>query len=190
MAETTSPPTELQTSGGFRIQISQEGLSATQDNSLISRFMLYLFYCFLFLYAVYAFQFQRANFVPVLIVFAIFLPGFLLSQDHNLRCTRNALEVIDVLHGRTRRTRSFQRSEIKDIRFGVVSPFSKYSSCGLIFTVAGKNIKSLYGLKCVEAQKILNELQRLGYDVSFDPDMPMAVEMEQSRRQFWGTNQN
>lgn len=187
MTGTTPHQAELQTSGGFRIEVSQEGLAAIRDTSLMSRFMLYLFYGFLFLYAVYAFQFQKDNFVPVLIVLAIFLIGYLFAQDHNLRCTRDNLEVIDVLHGRTIRTRSFQRSEIKDIRFGIVSMFSKYAVCRLIFYGGRQNIKSLYNLKCIEAQTILNELQHLGYDVSIDPGMPMAVEMEQSRRKFWGT---
>jgi hypothetical protein len=55
----------------------------------------------------------------------------------------------------------------------------------LICEAAGKRIKMLYGLKSVEANKILNELQRLGFDVSRDPGMPMMVEMEEAHRRSW-----
>jgi hypothetical protein len=121
--------------------------------------------------------------VAFLLVVAIV--QFVFAKIHDVRCTRDSLEVIDISHGGTVRTRSFLKSEIKRVRFGTVS-YSRYSAVtGLLFTAQSNDIKALYGLKCIEAQAILEEIQGLGYDVEHDVAMPMTVEMELSRRKSW-----
>jgi len=40
----------------------------------------------------------------------------------------------------------------------------------------------LDGLEIIEAQRLLSELKRLGYDTVYDVGMPMAVEMALERR--------
>lgn len=162
------------------IEISQDELTVTKDRSKENTFSTYLVGC------VVALCFALYWGLP----FSLFLLtmvgiGYLLSRAHNLRCTRETLEVIDIIHYQGSETRSFSRTEVKGICFGAVS-YSKYGAiCGLVFEAAGKKIKMLYGLKSPEAQKILGELERLGFDVIWDPGMPMMVEMETSRRQSW-----
>lgn len=98
-----------------------------------------------------------------------------------MRCTRETVEVTDILPGRVKRT-SYARTEVKEVRFGTVS-IARYGSVnGLIFEVADKSIKTLYGLRSIEAQRILDELQRLGFRVYSDPGMPMMVDIEKSIR--------
>lgn len=93
--------------------------------------------------------------------------------------------MIRVVCSKVRGTRSFPRECVKRIRFGQVA-YSRYGgTTGLIFTVDGKQEKILYGLECIEAQKILDELQRLGYDIVRDVGMRMMVEMAESRRKRW-----
>jgi hypothetical protein len=124
--------------------------------------------------------------VAILLVLATL--RYWLVGIHDLRCTRDGLAVIDVFHGRKTKTRFFPRAEVRRVRFGAVS-YSKYgATCGLIFTAADKSIKTLSGLKCIEAQEILDELQRLGYNVVHDPTMPMMIEMERARRKSWFGN--
>jgi hypothetical protein len=115
----------------------------------------------------------------ILIILALFA---FFSSNNNLHCTRDKLDVIRVSCGRKNKIISYPEFEVKQIQFGVVT-YSRYGGIGgLIFTSSGKRIKLLRGLKCVEAQKILDELQRLGYEIVRDAGMPMMVEMELSRR--------
>jgi hypothetical protein len=181
----------IHTSGGFRIETYPDEIVVTKVASAESptgrmRFVRYLAYGALLSCASFALLISARQFLPFVVIFlAVAILRYLLVGIHNLRCTRDGLDVIDVFHGRKEKTRLFPRAEVKRVRFGAVS-YSKYgATCGLIFTAAGKNIKTLSGLKCIEAQEILDELQRLGYDVVHDPAMPMMVEMEQSRRKSW-----
>lgn len=184
VAESSPDSTELQTSGGFRIEISPEQLSVTDDTSAKSPLWLYLTYAAFLCYVLVS-EGRSSAFLFLLLLSAIRAFQYLFVGVHNLRCTRENLEVIDVFHGRAKKTRSYKRSDVTGISFGTVS-FSRYGATGgMIFEAAGKRIKALYGLKCVEAQKLLNELQRLGFDVCRDPGMPMMIEMEQSRRKSW-----
>jgi hypothetical protein len=176
-------PTDVETSGGFRIETSPEKLTVTRAMSSKARLWIYLTYAFIFFYLL--FSVGRSSAFLLLLLLAIGGLRYLFNGVHNLRCDRNNLEVIDIFPGRTKRTRSYNQSEVSGIRFGAVS-FSRYgANGGLIFEVAGKKIKLLYGLKCIEAQKILDELQRLGFNVLHDPGMSMMIEMEQSRRKSW-----
>ncbi len=185
MAENADCSTDLQTSGGFRIEITPVGLTV-EKAAETQTLWIYLIYAVIFCYFFYALVSvgRPASFL-LLLPLAVGVIQYWFVGIHNLRCTRENIEVIDVIRGRTRRVRSYPRDSVKGIRYGGVS-FSMYSSiCGLILEVEGKPVKTLYGLKCVEAKKILDELQRLGFNVCHDPAMPMMVEMEQSRRKSW-----
>ncbi|MGA9069377.1 MAG: hypothetical protein WB424_03915 [Terracidiphilus sp.] len=196
--ETSSLSSTIVNSGGFRIEIRPDELAVTADKkafgspkkSAIRLFIRYLIFGFFGLYTLFFLvpkfidfnSTGKITFMAFIII--VFCIGWL-SGSTNIRCTRENLEVIRVRLGRANQTTLYAKDRVKDICFGVVSPvISKYPVCGIIFTVAGKKIKTLDGLKVVEAQKILAELQRLGYSVVQDVGMPMAVEMELERRNF------
>jgi hypothetical protein len=82
--------------------------------------------------------------------------GVLYSGAVNLTCTRDEVQATWIRFGKVKRI--------------------------LTFLAGGKLVKCLPGLKCVEAQLILNELERMGFDVVRDPEMPTMVQVEQSRR--------
>ena len=100
-----------------------------------------------------------------------------------IRCTPDVLEVLFVVRGCLRRTVSFARSEVKKIQYddGLPSLFQGPSGC-MIFQAGDQQIRCLHGLKSIEAQRILTELQRMRFDTVRDSGMPMIIEMEQSRR--------
>lgn len=185
MAGVTVNSPETQVSGGFRLEVSSDEFSVAEATSTRTRLWTSLLYAVVFGYILVSAAFSASSIITIGVLFLAGALQYLFVGVHNLRCTRDYLQVIDVIRGRTTRTRSFLRTEVKDIRFGAVS-FSRYGSIGgLIFEVAGKKIKALYGLRCIEAQKILDELQRLGFDVCRDVGMPMMIEMERSRRSSW-----
>lgn len=189
-SDATRPITSAQTSGGFRIDIGNDGLAVTAISpfrfSRPSR-KTYLLLGLAFCVGLSLLQASGSVFViGAAFVLVVLILRYTFVETHNLRCTRDNLEVIDLVRGRTRKTRVFLRTAVREIRFGPVS-YGRYGAvCGLIFTVADEKVKVLSGLQCVEAQKILDELQRLGYDTVRDVGMPMMVEMEESRRKFWG----
>jgi hypothetical protein len=191
---TESQSVRVQTTGGFRIETHPDEIIVTkavsaEDATATKRWLRYCAYGALLSCALFALLISARRYPLFLtILLAIAVLQYLFGGVHNLRCTRESLDVVDIVHGRIRRTRSFPQSEVKRVRFAAVS-YSKYGAItGLVFTAAGKNIKTLYGLKCVEAQQILYEIQRLGYDVEHDVAMPMMVEMEQSRCKSWFCN--
>jgi hypothetical protein len=184
MAVPAAHLTEVQNSSGFRIETSADALTVIEARSAGQRLTEYAIYALLIGWCVIKAVSEGQYFI--LVIAAALAIGILRGLSiHNVRCGRDNLEVIDVFCGRTTGTRSYAQTDVKRIRFGAVS-FSKYGSVGgLIFEVSGERVKVLYGLKCIEAQKILSELQRLGFDVLVDVGMPMMVEMEQSRRRSW-----
>lgn len=185
MAAVTANPAQVHISGGFRIEISPDELSIAQAASNRARLCMYLLYALVFCCVVVTAGWSPSSLIIIGVVLVAGLFRYLFVGVHNLHCTRGKLEVIDVIRGRTKRVRSYPLTEIKGITFGAVS-FSRYGATGgLIFEVGEKRIKALYGLKCIEAQKVLDELQRLGFDVCRDVGMPMMIEMEQSRRNSW-----
>lgn len=100
-----------------------------------------------------------------------------------LICSREWLQITSVDFGHSWRRRNFA---IRDVgggcRFGEVG-VSKYGAVyGLRFEANGKRFKCLRGLKSIEAQIILRELERLGVSISNDPSMPGMVEQEKPRR--------
>ena len=177
-AESTS--TDVRISGGFRIEISPQELIVTKTgSSAVSTLVL------LAVLALGALLSDSSLVYSAIVVSAVLIGWYLSGVDHNLRCTRERLEVLDVFQIRAPKTRTYPCSDVKQIAFSAVS-FSKYGSInGLAFEACGKRVKMLYGLKSVEAKIILDELERLGFDVFHDVAMPMMIEMEQSRRKSW-----
>ena len=95
--------------------------------------------------------------VAASVVWAVF------SGDNNVRCTQEALEVIHMVRGRVRLTRSFLRREVKDIRYVVPDlPLLGPPPC-LTFVAAGRRIRCLSGLSCYQAERILAEFRRMGF---------------------------
>jgi hypothetical protein len=185
MVETARQP-EVLIGGGFRIEIAGDELNVTADKSrTATQFGPYLVAAF----ALCAFVLKVTvshDFFSVALVGTFFVVVFgmqyFLARDRNLRSTRDTLQVVEMQRGNVSKTTSYGRSDVGQITFGGVS-YSKYgATCGLIFRSGGNRVKMLYGLKCVEAQKILGELDRLGYDVEHDVGMPMMVEIELERR--------
>jgi hypothetical protein len=115
--------------------------------------------------------------LPLLIVWEM-----LYSGSVNLKCTRDAVQLTRMVFGKVRRNLSFSKNDVT--RFQYVDGFNPLNgrSGYLSFFVGERLIKCLPGLKCVEAQLILNELERLGFDVVSSPAMSGMVQMEQSRR--------
>jgi len=181
MIGATTRATDVRISRGFRIEISPDELTVTESRPIAIRFAIYLGYfgliCFIF---IRPFLHNRT---VILFVIALATIRFLSLGTHNLRCTVNNLEVIDTVRGKIKKTRTYPLADVKRIRFGPVALFGFIT--GLIFDAAGKPARVLFGLRCVEARMILDEFQRLGFDVQRDPGMPMMVEMEDSRRKSW-----
>jgi hypothetical protein len=116
-------------------------------------------------------------FLPLIIAL-----GVLYSGAVNLSCTRDTVQATWIRFGKVRRVLSFQGAEVKQVRYVAGSnPFSGRADY-LSFLAGGKLVKCLFGLKSVEAQLILNELERMGFDVVRDPEMSTMVQVEQSRR--------
>jgi hypothetical protein len=120
-----------------------------------------------------------ANLVLVVILITFFIA--LRKGKMKLRCTPDVIEVIDLYRGRVRKTYSYARSEVKKLQYDArLSILSESGS--LVFNVRGERMRCFSRLKCLEAQRILDELRRMGYDIVRDPGMKMSMEMEQTRR--------
>jgi hypothetical protein len=115
---------------------------------------------------------------PLLIVWETLYSGTV-----NLKCTRDTIQTTRMVFGKVRRILSFPKSEVT--RFQYVDGFNPLNgrSGYLSFFVGERLFKCLPGLKCVEAQLILNELERMGFDVVNNPAMSGMVQIERSRRQ-------
>lgn len=113
---------------------------------------------------------------------ALYALTLVIPSNRNLRCTSEGIEVIQVRLGREVRRRWFPKAEMMRVRFAAddLPWFGSPSYLG--FRAGEKDVLVLRGLQSVEAQLILNEVQRLGFDVVRDVGMRMRVEIEQSRR--------
>jgi hypothetical protein len=107
----------------------------------------------------------------------------LLGGRQVLRCTRTRIEIVDIDFGRVWRRRFFSRSKIDEIVFGAPG-FRLGSRRGMSFVAAGDRVRVLPGLKAPEAQRVLKEMKRLGFDVVSDPHLLRMVELEQTRRKY------
>jgi len=182
-------------SGGFRIEIHPDELTVTRNRTafqpknktalgIIWKVFIFIFIAF---YALFSFlPTALKGGYAFLGIFAamIGLPAlWAYSQgSKNLHCTRDNLEVIQVARGKVRNKWAYPKDSVKRVGFAPVS-YSRYgSTCGLIFRAQGKKVKTLVGLECPEAQIILQQLDRLGFDIVHDVAMPMVVEMALERR--------
>jgi hypothetical protein len=107
----------------------------------------------------------------------------LLGGRQVLRCTRGRMEIIDIDFGRVWRRRFFARTKVREIVFGAAG-FTLGSRRGLSFLTAGKRVRLFPGLKAPEAERVLNEMKRLGFEVVRDPHLVRMVELEQTRRKY------
>jgi hypothetical protein len=115
--------------------------------------------------------------LPLLIVWEMLYSGAV-----NLKCTRDTVQTTRMVFGKVRRILSFPKNDVT--RFEYVDGFNPLNgrSGYLSFFVGERIIKCLPGLKCVEAKLILNELERMGFDVVSNPALATMVQIEQSRR--------
>jgi hypothetical protein len=100
-----------------------------------------------------------------------------------LRCSRSRMEIVDVDLGRKWRRRIYARKHVEEFGFGGAG-MTIGSRRGLTFVADGTRIRIFPGLKAPEAQSILAELKRLGFDTVRDPEMVRMVELEQARRKY------
>jgi hypothetical protein len=198
VAETAIKNDATVSAGGFRIEIYPDELTVTADRSAVQPrkksamgiFFMALVGIFVAFYFLFVFlpAILNGGFTYLAIVALLIAPSLLwayLRGSKNLHCTHDNLEVIQVSNGRVRNKWLFPKDAVKGICFAPVS-YSKYGSiCGLVFTAQGKKVKILYRLECPEAQTILKQLDRLGFDVVHDVGMPMMVEMALERRNSW-----
>ncbi|MGA3371465.1 MAG: hypothetical protein ABSC48_06845 [Terracidiphilus sp.] len=98
----------------------------------------------------------------------------------DLQCTGESIRLTHMRWGKAKLTRSFAKEDIRRIQYIAAEPL--FSPASLGFIAKGKKITCLTGLKCIEAQRILDELQRMGFDVVRNPAMPVMIQMEQSFR--------
>jgi hypothetical protein len=100
-----------------------------------------------------------------------------------MRCTRSRMEIVDMDLGRVWRRREFARKHLEEIVFGSVG-MTIGSRRGLTFVADGNRVRIFPGLKAPEAERILAELKRLGFDTMRDPQMLHMVELERTRRKY------
>jgi len=197
--------TETLAAWGFRIAMSPDELTVTRDvrayNSTIRmRRAVILFSGIALSLVVFYGKFIRSGvgtglLPPTLERSLGWIPSLLLSMlplilaadilypdTNNLRCTREHVEVTRLLFGKVRNTLSFSTVDVKQVRYVDSFGFLLGPPARLEFQAGGKQVKCLQGLKCVEAQRILDEFERMGFDIVRDPRMPVMLEMERSLR--------
>lgn len=181
--------------GGFRIESIPVMLEVTYDpkahedeNRSCSRKITrwYPFIIFGVVMAVLSFSAISNSQWILLLLPPVFLAYFIVSQAiaiaNNIRCTPETLQVIRITRGKEKESWSFPREEVGPISYTVFSSSRYGSTCGLQFAVQSQRVRVLSGLEIIEAQLLLNELSRLGYEVVRDIAMPMAVEIAKERR--------
>lgn len=98
------------------------------------------------------------------------------------RCTKESIRITRMVRGKPKRIRDFSTSEVRRIQY-VHQDFPWFGSPSCLgFRARDKRVSCLDGLKTSEAQRILDELGRMGLDVARNPDMPVMIEMEEPRR--------
>jgi hypothetical protein len=198
MADTAIQNEAPLSAGGFRIEIHPDEITVTADKSAVQAkkksalkiaFSVAVF-CFVALYILvfYLPDILMGGYgfwVALILIFGPSLVWNYLRGSKNLHCTRDNLGVVQVSRGSIRNKWLFPKSAVKGIRFTSVA-YSKYGATfGLVFTVEGKKVKILYGLECPEAQTILKQLDRLGFEVVHEVGMPLMAEMALKRRNSW-----
>jgi hypothetical protein len=198
MSQTATKTSDMVVSGGCRIEIAPDQVSATRSRSAwalgekwVLRYILTVAGCAFMIFISISNAISRSShplLVSAMITIALLAVAWvlaLLRGKVNLRCTREYLELTRVRRGRVLRVRSFLRTEVERIQFVDGSFFHSGARGSLGFIASGKKYEVLNCLLSVEAQKIIDECARLGYDVVRDIGMPMMIEMERSRRKSW-----
>jgi hypothetical protein len=119
-------------------------------------------------------------FIAISFVFALRI--MMLQIRKRLRFTPDVIEIIETHRGRLHRTQSYLKADVTTLHYEEEMSIFPGTKGRLCFTVGDQQIKCLYPLKCLEANRILSELQRMGFDVLRDAGLPMMIEMEQARR--------
>jgi len=175
-------------SGGFVLEISPDELTAYSAGSArslhtnpMTRFVTYILVA---LYFLTAGLYEFVHFDGLLCLILILLPLYVLIKyffigDQNLHCSPEVLDVVWVRGGRIKQIESLSRTEIRQIQYGAVSYSKQRPTKALLFSAGNRHKKILCGLKCLEAQEILDQLQRWGYDVVRDTALSTTVEEEQ-----------
>jgi hypothetical protein len=94
---------------------------------------------------------------PLVVVWEVLYP-----RRANLRCTEEVIEVTRTVRGVIRSIYSFRKENVKRIYFD--SGYLPWQG-HLAFSVNNRQIKCLTGIKCMEAQQILDALAHMGFDV-------------------------
>jgi hypothetical protein len=171
MPDTTAQQPKSEVEGGFRIEVNPGELCVTVDHAREHplRLIVLIPVCVTSLMLIV--ESLRSGppnwWIPVLggiSLAAILTFVVTFGRDRNLRCTSVHFTLVEVRRGRTLRTTSWPRSEINDLRYGVVAQGRGSSVYGLLFTADGRERKALVGLQAVEARRVLSELRRLGYE--------------------------
>lgn len=199
MANAESNTTKTLPSFGFRIVVGQDKLEIMGDSNAYDlgtrrKRAVTLGMCVVFGCIVFIREFVRIRrgveiadvpwgllsicaIAPLLIALTVLYPG-----DVDLLCTRESVRVTRRHWGRVRRVLVFPAADVRRFKY-VSGTFPWFGSPGhLRFLAAGKQVTCLPGLKSIEAQLILDELQKMAFDVERDPEMSIWVQMEKSHR--------
>jgi hypothetical protein len=195
MTDTTTESTDTIRTGGFCVEVSPSSLRVTADKTALApkrksaiRIALKIaFYCGfgLLILINIADSIERHHtifLIGLAVIFGLSLLFSIFRGRNDIYCTRDSLQVIRKIRGKISGKWTFPKNLVGPIRYAVFSSSRTGSTCGLLFSAQEKKIKVLSGLEIVEAYKILKELDRLGYEVTHDVGMPMAVEIELERR--------
>jgi hypothetical protein len=198
MAEPTIQDDASVSAGGFRIVTRPDELTVTANGSsvklnkksikgllLIALGGAFAASCSLFIYRPTDANPDVVSWAILTLLIAGLFVWAYLSGSKNLHCTRDSLEVVQISCGRVKNRQLFPKNAVIDICYTAVA-WSEYGSIyGLQFDAEGKKVHVLHGLQSPEAQLILKQLERLGFDVVYDVAMPMMVQMALERRQSW-----
>lgn len=198
MAETTIQNDATVSAGGFRIKIQPDELTVAADGPsvlpnrksmkgilLTALVGVFAASCSLFIFLPTGANPDSASWAVTTLLIAAFFVWVYLSGSKGLHCTRDSLEVDRISCGRVKSKQLYPKDAVKGICFTAVACSEYGSIYGLEFSAKGKKVKVLHGLQSPEAQTILRQLDRLGFDVVHDVAMPMMVQMALERRQSW-----
>jgi hypothetical protein len=183
--------------GNITLATSPEELLITQtsDRSLDAIIFQIVFFLGALLYAGLVFRHSYLPYtsspfhlesIPLILIasvtgMSILRPLF--GQRQVLRFTPIAVEIESFDFGRCWRHQTILRQTVVNAAYGLWT-CDRSREPGLRISTNSRQIDLLKGLKAVEAQTMLQELDRLGYRVWYDEDLPEWIAAEQKRRKF------
>jgi hypothetical protein len=181
--------------GGFRIDIEPDQLTVVRDagaaapstGTIAVRLLAVVCVVAVALKILFDAVPAFGNSPPSVLAFVVILIGIGVlwawhSKADNIHCSRKRLEIVRAVRGRIAARRAFPRSHIRQIGFTAISWSTSGPRFAIVFKVNGREVEVLRGIESPEAQTVLRELDRLGYDVDFDVGMPTLVQMAIERR--------